>query len=386
MAIGSSTNYERMIDNGSGSPGNAELAIEIFSGSVREAFYDSTILFDQKGTFIDMRDITGQGASAQFVIIGDDPVPVAHTPGTVANVQASEGTNVSRLKNIEKNIAIDGLLDNPLDIPKVDFNTVPHARMVDYGKKIGRGMAQVFDRRAFLLGCKAARSAAVSGVHQGGTQIYRDDGSSTTSGSASLALAYPKSTVGSLAFRTDLVELGQALSEKSVPGPWILFVIPHITSVLHFESTSSGDQQMPSIFSRDAAGDKAANAALRYIMHLEGFDIFETNHLPSINMNGSSGTAILDIVSNASKYQGNFSGAYHATTATAKAQGRPVALCFAGVGDGRYPLGGVHAGGLNAIAENDNRRKTTFFDGEMHYGLDTLHVFCAGDIEIYRDG
>jgi len=127
---------------------------------------------------------------------------------------------------------------------------------------------------------------------------------------------------------------------------------------------------------------------------LEGFKVIVTNHLPSANLasSGLSGeNAAVAYTSSSTagtggKYQDDFSGAYHATPATAKGKARPVALALCGADTGSPAIGMVQASGLRSYMEADERRNTQFLKSQIMCGLGVICPWSAGSIEVFRDG
>lgn len=387
----SNVNYERVLSSWSGSAhaSGDDMALKIFSGMVLEAFQQSTMFYDRTSQFISVKQIEGAN-SAQWPILGDDPAPSYHVPGVVLN----NTVTAPRIKTASADVVVDEILVNALDVPFRDLEMTHFNVLAPYATKLGRGIAKVLDKKIAILAVKAARTAAVSGIHGGGTVVYRDDGTSATSGNASIADAYPVSPAGAYRFRTDLNSLAQSMDEKAVPeGSRYLFITPHIKSVLRFEANFDGTNltsvpTMPSTYNRDlSAQTNDVNA--RVVGVLEGFKVIVTNHLPVADLtgNGLSGENAAIAYSGAAgtggKYQGNFTGAYNSTAATARAQARPVAVALCGADTGSPAIGMVQASGLRSYIESDERRNTQFMKAQMMAGMGIICPWSAGSIEIF---
>jgi hypothetical protein len=390
----SDTFYERVLTPWTGSAdGTADgMALKIFSGQVLEAFQQATHFYDRTGQFISVKQIEGAN-SAQWPILGDDPAPFYHAPGTMLN--EFDTTNVRKIKTAEATVVVDEILVNALDVPFRDLEIAHFSVLGPFANKLGRGIAKVLDKKIAVLGVKAARSAAVSQIHGGGFTVYRDDGGSATSGNADIAGAYPLSPQGAYNFRSDLASLAQSMDEKAVPeGSRFLFINPHIKSVLRFEAAWTGSAvssvpTMPSSYDRNLSNEPN-DVNSRVIGMLEGFKIIVTNHLPSADLSGSSLTGENAAIAYTSatagtggKYQGNFSGAYNATAATAKGQARPVALALCGADTGSPAIGMVQASGLRSYMEADERTNTQFLKAQMMAGMGIICPWSAGTIEVF---
>lgn len=393
----SQTNREMILS--SAQNGTDDLALKIFSGMVLEAFQQSTHFYNRANQFISVKMIEGAN-SAQWPILGDDPAPAYHVPGTVLNLQANQGSNVTRTKTAEAVVTVDEFLVNALDVPFRDLEISHFDVLGPYATKLGRGIAKVLDQKIAILATKAARTAASSGIHGGGYVVYRDDGSSTTSGSADIAGAYPLNPTGAYNFRADLAALAQSMDEKAVPeGSRYLFINPHIKSVLRFEAAwnPSSNVYVPGVVPSSYSSElntSPNDVNTRVIGMLEGFKIIVSNYLPTKNLNSNSltgedaaiGYAASTGPASGGKYQGRFDGAYSATTATAKTQARPVAIAMCGADTGSPAIGMVQASGLRTYVEADERRNTQFMKAQMMAGLGIICPWSAGSIEIFRDG
>lgn len=391
----SNVNFERVLSGWNGTDHSADsMALKVFSGMVLEAFQQATHFYDRTGQFISVKQIEGAN-SAQWPILGDDPAPSYHVPGQVLNGTVS----APRIKTAEAVVTVDEILVNAIDVPFRDLEISHFEVMSPFATKLGRGIAKVLDQKIAILGVRAARTASVTSLHGGGFTVYRDDGSSTTSGSADIAGAYPLSPLGAFNFRQDLAALAQAMDERAVPeSSRFLFINPHIKSVLRFEAAwnPSGSTWVGGVVpsSYDSNLNTSPNDVNnRVVGMLEGFKIVVTNYLPSINNNVASGltaeqaaVAYSGAANTNGKYQGNFSGGYNATTATARSQARPVALALCGADTGSPAIGMVQASGLRSYVEADERRNTQFMKAQMMAGMGIICPWSAGTIEVFRDG
>lgn len=371
-----------------------DLALKIFSGMVLEAFQQSTQFYDRSSQIIAVKMIEG-ATSAQWPILGDDPAPSYHTAGTVINAQATQGTNVARLKTSEAVVNVDEILVNALDVPFRDIEQSHFDVLAPYATKLGRGIAKVLDKKIAILAVKAARTAAVSGLHGGGYKIERDSAGTDTppvelpgsSGLVTNASGYPLSPRGAYQFRSDVSSLAQAMDEKAVPSEnRFLFVTPYIKSVLRFEANFDGTNLtsvpvLPSTFA-DTHNSNPNDVNNRVIGMLEGFKVVVTNHLPFKDLSGGALTgedaavAYDGRVTANGKYQGVFTGA-------TQANGRPVAVALCGADTGSPAIGMVQASGLRSYMETDERRNTMFLKSQMMVGLNVLCPWSAGVIQVY---
>jgi hypothetical protein len=328
------------------------LALKMFWGEVLESFRASTLLWNALGgdfgvggaspQVVSSKDV-GPGKSWQFPLLGPDPTPEYHTPGTELLGQVftvDEGT-----------ITIDDILVAHRDLP-LDQTRMSHFDVIrPVARQLGRALAEDFDEKLFVIGIKAAQTAAVTKngvtIHNGGNQVER-----TGSGMESV---YADSTSGSGLFRDDLAELAQLMDDDNVPTDnRYLFINPYMRRILRHQTN---------VFDRDYS-DTANDLNKRSIGLVEGFQSFVTNHLPSTN-----------ITTGPSKYQGDF-------TYNGGGNGRPLALSLCGAMEGSAAIGYVSAGGIRSHMEFDERRNTTFMKAQMIVGAGVLAPWCAGEVHV----
>jgi hypothetical protein len=330
------------------------IALTMFWGTVLEAFRAETVLWNSVGEMgvgpnaapvIASRTVT-EGKSWDFPIIGDDPTPEYHTPGTELlgqDVSLDKGT-----------ITIDDILVSHYDVP-LDQVTISHFDVIaPFARKLGRSLATDFDKKLIITGVKAARTGAVTGIHSGGQRKI-------ISGSATVAAAYPATNTGANSFRNDVAELAQLLDDINTPmaGRYLL-ISPYIRRIL---GASDATNNPISIWNKDfTAGENGINS--RTIGILEGFQVLVTTHLPDSN-----------ITTGPSKYQGNF-------TVAGGGDGQPAALALCGADEGSAAIGYVTAGGVQPHLEPDHRRNTTFMKAQMMVGAGVLSPWCAGIIDV----
>lgn len=369
----SSVNYERSLSswNGSSHPTADNMALTIFSGTVLESFQLSSVFYDRSSTFISLKQLNG-AISAQWPIIGDDPVASYHTPGTNLNAQSTQGTNVTRIKTAQKVITCDEILANAIDVPFRELSLLHYDVLGPFATKLGRNIARILDRKIAILAMKGSTEAALTNVYQGGMNVNR-------TGSATLATAFPLSPEGAYRFRTNLNSLAQTFEERSIPAEGrYLFITPHIKSVLRFEANFDGSNltsvpTMASTYSRDLSR-QPNDVNDRVIGRLDGFNVIVTNNLPSTDLSAPSAGTEDAAVASASKYQGNFSG-----STTNK---RPVAVALCSADTGHPGIGMVQAMGMQTHISPDERRNTQFMKAQIMCGLDWLCPWACGSISI----
>tara|TARA_R100000808_G_scaffold15607_3_gene35921 strand:+ start:367 stop:1425 length:1059 start_codon:yes stop_codon:yes gene_type:complete len=332
------------------------IALTGFWLSVQEAFRRKTLLWNAVGpdgvggpaapsSVVDSM-VTSSGKSWEFPIIGDDPTPVVHTPGTELLGQQIDMSKGS--------ISIDQILVAHSDIA-LDHQQMSHfPTMQKFGRRLGRSLAITFDKDLFIIGVRAANTAASVGFHSGGNAVNRV--------AATVAVAYPFDATGAANFYEDILTLARLMDEDDVPEDerW-LTMTPRALQVLTMGNSNY-------IFDTDFG--RTENHLMRQTIGVCGrFNILPTtNHLPTTNITGAR----------QSKYEGNF---------TPAGTGEPVALALCGAGEGDAAIGYVAAahpslGPIYTYMSPDERRNTQFLKAQMMVGADILAPYCAGVIQV----
>jgi hypothetical protein len=390
----------RFLTDPSGANTATDLALKVFSGIVLEAFREKTVFYDNTGNIMATK-VLESGKSAQWPIIGDDSgvKPEYHTPGNEILGQAVTMT--------EGTVTVDEILVSHLDVPFKDMEISHFDVLAPYATKLGRALAIDMDKKLGLIGLSAARTAAVSAVHNGGKQIFRDDGVSASSGQeADIKVAYPNSSVGSGRFRDDIAELAQKFDEDNVPETGrYLFIPPYIRTILRHEAStyaatsvtsgSSTIQGQGNPFSKDVTS-VPGDLNRRILGVLEGFNLIVTNHMPgqfgttgnytnaAVQGVASSLSTTFQGTSTPTKYRVDVTGR-GANTAAAQAASKPAALALCGAQEGSAAIGMVQSAGLRSILQDDERRNTKFMKSQMLVGADVLAPWCAGVVGVFRD-
>jgi len=346
-------NVQRFLADGGSDYG---LSLKVFWGSVVEAFRNRVMLFPFNGMYADNvgpqfiahKALSGTN-STQFLMWSDMPAAEEHTPGDELNGQQFEVEDGT--------ISIDGFLTAHVEVPEDQLLASHFDVLQQAGSKLGYQLADKYDRRLFVLGCNAARTAAVTKngrtIHNGGNLVQGTN--------ATVAGAYPVSSAGAIAYRNSAEELAQAMDEDDVPETGrYLFITPYIRRVLN-QDTSIFDVR----YSQNSNDNNFNN---RLIGKLAGFDILVANNkLPRTNITLATEPTY-------SKYRGDFT--VGATTGT------PVGLALCGAQDGMAAIGSVSLQGIVPEMEKDIKRSVYFMKAQILMGADVMHPWCAGSIEV----
>lgn len=364
------------------------LALKVFSGTVLEAFRAKTVFYDNTGNILAQKMLNG-GHVAQWPVIGDDIVLSDIGTFTPADAGADDDwldANESvakddsglvlgyhnpgdfiagrKIKMSERTVRVDDTLVAAIDIPFQDMDLSHFDVIRPYATKLGRSLAIDNDKKIATIALKAARTAAVSGVHPGGQQSIVNSGNSTVQDQ------YPDSPGGVGNFRTQAAELAEMFDNDSVPEDGrFLFISPWIRRILRNDTDVFNRDYNPS----NIAGDLNS----RTIGMLEGFNLVLTNHLPSGTTGGRYQAAFGNAIEGGMhKYDYDATGSGSSTGAVAA-----IALC--GASEGSAGVGMVQASGIRTVVEDDERRNVKFMKAQMLVGYDVLSPWCAGSIETY---
>lgn len=332
------------------------LSLKVFWGSVVEAFRNRVLLFpnysgvnaDQQGPQFVAHKALANTTSTQFLMFSDMPAAEEHTPGDELNGQQFEVEDGT--------ISIDGFVTAHVEVPEDQLLASHFDVLTTVGQKLGYQLADKYDRRMFVLGLNAARTAAVTKngrtIHNGGNKVL-------TSSSSTLATRYSADSTGAQNFRADAEILAQYMDEDDVPETGrYLFIPPYIRRVLMKDTTIFDIQ-----YGQNGSPNNLNN---RLIGKLAGFDILLANNkLPSSNIGIASEPT-------QSKYRGDF------TNAT----GIPGGLALCGAMDGQAAIGSVALQGIVPEMEKDIKRSVYFMKAQILMGADVMHPWCAGSIEV----
>lgn len=376
------SNPSRFLDTGgSTARGNA---LTLYGGAVLRSFRLNTVFFEMLGSAI-AHQVVSQGKSWEWPIIAEDPIPEYHIPGNELLGQTQNFNKVS--------VSIDDILVAHRDVP-LDQRLISHYDPTPpYLDSMGKALAVDLDSKAANMIIQAARTAASTGYHYGGTRVGR-------TGSATVSTAYPTTPAGASAFRDDLAQMAQLMDEKHVPKEGRIAVItPYMLRVLTKDqgyvwgTPSQAAAGGPStLFSNDYGMGNDVNR--RVVTVCEGFNIVVSANIPDSNVTGttyaktvsldSAGTtatsnrAALDSPTNPTKYAVNCSGT---NAAFASGGGKPVALCIAPGNNGMAAVAMVEAaGGIQTDSFVDTRRNTLFLKSQNFFGMGVLCPWYAGEI------
>lgn len=357
------SNAQRFLANEAGTDPRS-LALQVYWGSLVEAYRDATALFDGSIPVIARQQIQG-AKSKQFLMLSDTPEAEFHVPGQELLGQQFEVASGE--------ITLDDILVAHHDVPIVDIMTAHFDVLAPLGAKDGRRLARDYEKRIMRLAGTTARAAAVTknglNIHNGGNRVT-NSGSSSTAATA-VATRYPFSNTGANNFLADTAQLAYLMDNDNVPEQGrYLFISPYIRNVFQ---NSASNNLLAANFNRDfnsAAGDFNN----RVIGNISGFNIVVTTNLPGYTSAGHTGE---NVTTGLSKYQGQFN-----TASAGTATGVPVALALCGASDGSAAIGAVEAMGVAAKMVEDDRRNTMFLKSQLFVGFGQMHPWCAGAIEV----
>lgn len=330
-----------------------DLALKMFAGDVLLAYRLETVFDNNTGNIIAKKAIAS-GKSWQWPILGNDPAPEYHIPGTELLGQIQTFNEIT--------VTIDDILVGHRDIP-LDQLSISHYDVIQpYATAIGRAMAIFRDGLFARMGVIAARTAALTGYHSGGNVVSR-----YTAAGTAMVSSYPNSSTGASQFLDDSAALAQLLDEDNIPRSGRnMFIPPAILRVLGYDTGLK-------LFSKDfIAGGNNANE--RIVTRVQGFDVYVSNNMPSTNFAGGGPP------SNPTKY--DVDCRYPTSSVgTVSVLGQPAAIVLCGADVGTPAIVMVESIGFTHVLEADNRRNTLFMKSQQMFGLGVVSPWAAGLIQ-----
>lgn len=196
------------------------------------------------------------GKSASFLVYGT--AKAAYLP----RGQKIEGNN--NMLHSEVVINIDDVLQSSVKILNIDEAMAYYEVRNEYSKQLGQSLANEEDKNLIQLMCLAGRTNATQADVKGGSQISA--AGADTDGQ----------TLADMVFNAR-----QIMKEKEVPyakGEWAFFTTPAMYSLLAMTKD---------IINKDWGG--AGVYADGTVLRIAGFDIVETNHIPTTNIAEKTG-------------------------------------------------------------------------------------------------
>jgi len=382
-----------------------DLALKLFSGAVLDAFRQKTVFYDNTGSFLAQRTLTG-GDTAQWPVIGDDlelwdigtgTDSTSPADGEFESFAADGGLKAGyhtpgefikgRKVNLsEKNVIVDDMLVAAIDVPFIDLDLMHFDVLQPFATKLGRSLAIDNDRKIATIARKAAIAGDETGVYKGGQQVYR-------SGNATVNGTYEDNQTGSGLFRADVAQLAQAFDDDHVPEDGrYLFISPYIRRILRHEGTGwaiatdhagSGSTQAygpaGNPYSRDQTS-RPWDVNTRSVGMLEGFNLVMTTSLPGAAPYGWTGTTGGRYALVNSERLGKYD---FICDGTVLAKAAPAAIALCGAQEGNAAVGMVQAAGMRTVVQDDERRNVKFLKSQMLVGYDVLSPWCAGIIGVH---
>jgi len=367
------------------------LALKLFSGTVLEAFRSKTVFYDNTGSFMAHKTLSG-GKSYQWPVIGDDIDVDAIGTYIGAGSHTSVGglykgyhepgkfISGSKVKMNERVVEVDDMLVAAIDIPFTDLDLSHFDIMAPFATKLGRTLAISNDKKVCTTAIHAARDDGITGVYPGGQQVQRN----VSATDPTVQEAYADTSLGSSLFRDDVSTLAKEFDDDNVPedgrylfiSPYIRKILRHDVTFVEHAGTSATDTGYAAATNggiyNQQFGSNTWDYNTRGIGMLEGFHIVLTNHIPTDSITEYDGwDAALG-----AKYNLSANG-----TGAAAARVAAVALC--GAQEGTPAVGMVQASGMQTVLQDDHRRNVKFMKAQMMVGYDFLSPWCAGVIEVY---
>ena len=268
---------------------------------VSEVFRRETLLYGM----VRWHQLAAGESSHDYTIRGGS----AGSASRAAPGQYRQGSTTTQAK---VNISIDDVEYHQLNLPVEDLDLSMWDQIEPTSRECFRIVKEAQEDRLLRIMALAARTAAVSGVHDGGTVVRR-------SGSATVATAYAASSTGAGRVEDDAIELMYQMDKAPNYTPKDprfrkLLILPELEQALMYSSK---------LIHRDYTTPDVGNWATRYVGQLAGASVFTVPVMPSTN-----------VTTDLSAYNGDFSGGSN----TAE---KPVMMAIYEDGSGHGVLNGV---------------------------------------------
>lgn len=210
-----------------------------------------------------------------------------------SHTEGDEATGENKPQSIARSITLEStkrVSSRYLDKGKMQIMHNLPAKRSEFAKQSVEALlykADAWIAQCIILGARQSASGdfdagnTVSLGAGGDITLHPSDGS--TIAGTSIAAAFPVSSKGSKTLQAALALLQQKMSEKFVPRVRrTVWLSPYLMRVL---------RQDDSLLSRDyVAGNSGNDKASASIGLVEGFEIVETNNIPSTNLSADSNT------------------------------------------------------------------------------------------------
>lgn len=361
------------------SPGDRDLLLKVFSGTVLEAFRTKTVFYSNDPPIIATKEISS-GSSVQWPIMGDDILVSAQTAANqgLAKGYHNPGDYIkgSQVPLSETIISVDDILAVAMDVPHIDLDLTHFDVLGPFATKMGRSMAIDNDIKIATMAIKAARTGVFPApganegvIHKGGHHLVRG----WNANPVTPQLVYPDDDAGAKRFRRDVAALAEDMDKRFVPEQGrYLFIPPYIRRILRNELE---------IFNRDFNSRSVGDLNVRSLGILEGFNLVLTTSIPQATITGYQNAGVTN---RHAKYNLTIDH-NNANVAIARQNALPVAIALCGASEGVAAVGKVSVKGIQTVMEDDHRRNIKFLKSQMLVGYGILAPWCAGSIAIARD-
>ena len=330
-------------------------------GAMSEVFRDQNKFFNP--SFMRLRQLAPGASSERFGIYGGAVEDAEHhTAG-----QFIEGGTTTQSY---VDVSVDDPIIKAQRLPFQDVSLSKWDLVKPTASDNVRIISEKIDKRICRVWLNAARTAAVSGVHNGGLRVIRGSVSGAT-----VANAYPVSSTGADNLAADFAEMGRKADEANWPeenriaaiSPWLRQVLTRSNRIMNYDYAKMND----------------VSIASRAIGMVEGWHLVVTQHIPQ-PIGGTVAGYAAQPASELTKYKVmDTAGGTGSTTMDGGAASRatPAAL-FMYNGNDRGPVGAVMAAGMENIIWKDENFHAWFVKSSIMIGLGVAECFCAGELGI----
>lgn len=345
------------------------LLLKYATGKYDECARQNPVLFGTRSPVIDYISAP-HGKSWQNLVQADVPAPEIYRSGEEPRGQKYAVDEI--VSTLDDTFMVDAFLAKDKNM-EAHFSVLDRIIPGHY-----RSMGNWFDSRIFRTAVLAARTGSATKhgltVHNGGNRV--------TNPSGSVATRYPLTAIGANNLRQDMRLLYQRMLEDNLmPGSFYMWMTPYLQNVLKNDGANifgtpsdTAASATSTLFSRDYQSANDLNKSI--IMEVDGWKIVG---FPNTSTNGGP-LPDEDYTTNGKDSDTKFQGVF--SVAGTGGVGAPCCLALASGMGGGAAVQILEHRPLEPFMVFDELKDGWTFGIRGRYGINKLHPWCAGTIEV----
>lgn len=345
------------------------LLLKYYTGKFDEAARQQPVLFGTRSPVIDYVSAP-HGKSWQNLVQADLPDPEVYTSGEEPRGQKFATDEI--VSTLDETFIVHHFMPKDKRL-EAHFEEIDRIVPGQYRK-----MGNWFDGRIFRTAVLSARTGSATKhgltVHNGGNRV-------TNTGGA-VATRYPLSPIGAQNLRQDMRLLYQRMLEDNLmPGSFYMWMTPYLQNVLKNDGayvwgtpSNAAASADSTLFSREYGSQNDLNKSV--IAEVDGWKIVG---FPNTSTNGGP-LPDEDFTTNGKDSNSKFQGVFAASGTGGV--GAPCCLALASGMGGQAAVQILEHRPLEPFMVYDELKDGWTFGVRGRYGINKLHPWCAGTIEV----